>query len=278
MTDPARSPAIRYWIGDPPKPARTAGAVKQAGSWRVFPESGFAVCSVDGWFLRWDLSPLGYLATASHGHCDALHLSIWHDGEPVVIDPGTGSYHQDRALRDYLSSWDAHNGPHPPGLDFPERRGAFLWSAHHQAPRWTFPNASSISGELALPSGTGRRTITLLPEQNGWQVDDTFEPVTPGAGRGVQVFWQLPPKAVLTRASERCFLLKVGSADITIELSKSWTAITHGPAPVSRKPGAAGRDLRGFCSPAFRRVEAGPWLLLGAAETASAPLRTIFRT
>ncbi len=278
LAEPAASPAVHFWIGEPPKRSITIRSSPSPDLWRVFPESGFAACATDAWNLRWDLSPLGYLATASHGHCDALHLSLWHRGEPIVIDPGTGTYHYDRPLRDYLSSWDAHNGPHPSGLNFPERRGAFLWSAHHPAPRWTMPNASSMTAELTLPSGKARRTITRLLEQNGWQVDDAFEPGTPGSLEGVQVFWQLPPGAVLTRVKEKSFLLKIGSAAITIELSEGWTSVTEGPAPASRKSGAKGTDLRGFCSSAFRRVEAGPWLLLEAEEGASAPLRTTFRT
>jgi len=28
------------------------------------------------WILRWDLSPLGYLSTAAHGHANALHFHL----------------------------------------------------------------------------------------------------------------------------------------------------------------------------------------------------------
>jgi hypothetical protein len=78
-----------------------------AASWHRYPESGMVIWQEGDWFLRWDLSPLGYLSTASHGHCDALHLSLWYRGQAVIIDPGTGAYYTDKRLRDYLASWEA---------------------------------------------------------------------------------------------------------------------------------------------------------------------------
>src|SRR5262249_52887256 len=132
LTEPRRSSAIAYWIGDPPKEQPNPAVQDGPKPWRIYPHTGYAVARAGEWDLRWDLSPLGYLSTAGHGHCDALHLSIWWGDQAVLIDPGTGAYHADRPLRDYLASWQAHNGPHAVGTNFPERRGAFLWSAHHQ--------------------------------------------------------------------------------------------------------------------------------------------------
>src|SRR4030095_528012 len=62
------------------------------GEWCYFLDSGIGICESGFWWLRWDLSPLGYQATAAHGHLDALHLSIWFKGVGIVVDPGTGAY------------------------------------------------------------------------------------------------------------------------------------------------------------------------------------------
>src|SRR5215510_9478827 len=114
--------------------------------WFHFPDSGQCVARVGFWSLRWDLSPLGYLQTAAHGHLDALHLSIWVKGVAVVIDPGTGAYHADVRLRTWLASGAAHNGPCPcpDWQESPRRAGPFLWSGHHAPP------ALELHGSVAV--------------------------------------------------------------------------------------------------------------------------------
>ena len=92
FSDPASSPGIRFWLGDAPPPAPQPGCLPVAGDWLLFPASGQAVCWTGDWQLRWDLSPLGFLDPAAHGHLDALHVSLWLRGIALVIDPGTGAY------------------------------------------------------------------------------------------------------------------------------------------------------------------------------------------
>lgn len=278
------SPAIRFWLGKPPPTLASPSPATPAGAWRVFPHSGMAVARVDHWFLRWDLSPLGYLATAGHGHCDALHLSVWYRGEPFLIDPGTGAYHADRPLRDYLASWDAHNGPHPADLKFPERRGAFLWSGQHETPHWEAHPDGALSAELKVPRGVMRRTIRRLKPGNGWQIDDQFDPAAAGATDPIEVFWQLAPEAKVHRAGARKFRIRLGSSAVFLEPGPAWNEVEPGPrpdpAPDDRHP------LRGRCSSAFRRVETGPFVLLRAKASPDggtppggnrATLRTIIR-
>jgi hypothetical protein len=77
------------WFQGPPNLAITSGVKTLPEGWRLFPETGIAVNRSGEWFLRWDVSPLGYLQTAAHAHLDALHLSIWIDDSALVIDPGT---------------------------------------------------------------------------------------------------------------------------------------------------------------------------------------------
>src|SRR6185436_6214193 len=115
-------------------PAANPACVSGARDWLIYPDSGIAVCWSGDWNLRWDLSPLGYLSTAAHGHLDALHLSLWYKEMALVIDPGTGAYYGDTRLRAHLASWIAHNGPRPVELDFPKRLGSFLWSDAHANP------------------------------------------------------------------------------------------------------------------------------------------------
>ena len=144
-----------YWIGDPPElnppPGKGEPAhARKASDWWIYPDTGIAICESGFWFLRWDLSPPGYLKTAAHGHLDALHLSIWFDGVAVVIDPGTGAYYADENLRSWFASREAHNGPSPTRWSGPVRLGSFLWSSHHDLPRWTADTKSGLIGEWPL--------------------------------------------------------------------------------------------------------------------------------
>jgi hypothetical protein len=272
MIEPGSNSAIGYWLGSPPKPAQAAMVTTAAELWRVYPEAGYAVGQEKDWFLRWDLSPLGYLSTAGHGHCDALHLSLWYRGEPIFIDPGTGAYHADRTLRDYLGSWDAHNGPHPPRASFPERRGAFLWAAHHAKPYWEARADGSLLGELRLPNGVMHRSISRLAGDghDGWEISDAIIPAD-GTNSEVQVLWQFAPATTVLPLTPSTYRIQRASAALKIEFASGWTTVQFG-APDARTGKSA--PFYGVCSPAFRRIETAPFILLHGAAGETATLRT----
>ena len=86
--------ALRWWLGQPPQHAPnqfTSGLTVH--EWQAFPASGMAALRSHGWVARLDASPLGFGPLAAHGHCDALHFSVWDGSQAVLIDPGTGGYH-----------------------------------------------------------------------------------------------------------------------------------------------------------------------------------------
>lgn len=273
LNDSAESPAIRYWLGDAPKPLHASNIVNGAQGWQIYPNTGYAIYRTGDWFLRWDLSPLGFLATAGHGHCDALHLSVWFRGEPVFIDPGTGAYHANRPLRDYLASWEAHNGPHPVPAAFPERRGAFLWSGHHELPRWQKLSDLSMRAELRLPTGTMHRTITRLESENGWQMDDGFQAGDSARSVPIQVLWQLAPGAILQNAAPGSYQIQIRQTALGVVLDPQWKVTVPGQASSPTTP-TDRADFRGSCAPAFRRIEKGPFLLLAGSVQGSSTLQT----
>jgi hypothetical protein len=138
--------------GEPPAWAPRTSKLAEASGGIVCPNSQIVIERWNSWVLRFDVSPLGYLKTAAHGHLDALHISVWYRGVAIVVDPGTGVYYPDPALRAYLASWPAHNGPHPAGVEFPKRLGPFLWSNHHAVPKLRHATGE-VTGELELPAG-----------------------------------------------------------------------------------------------------------------------------
>lgn len=252
---PESSPALRFWLGTE-LPAKGSDATNPSGSWQIFPESGIAVHRSENWMARWDVSALGYLATAAHGHLDALHLSLWRRGVAIVIDPGTGAYYADEALRTHLASWEAHNGPHAVGRDFPKRLGPFLWSRHHADPNLKPGSDSGLLGELKLPSGIARRKVTMLPREEGWRVEDRFQP-DGRADYGFAVHWQFAPQSQLEQIGERKFRVTRHGQTVEVVVDANWSSVE----PVfDRRDGS----FDGICSPVFRETCFAPCLKLTA--------------
>ena len=258
--DPASS-EMRFWLGEAPALAPARAVKSPARDWTFYPQSGLAMGRAGDWTLRWDLSPLGYLSTAAHGHLDALHLSVWLGGVALIVDPGTGAYYSNERLRDYLASWAAHNGPHPTGLDYPRRLGTFLWSEHHCVPQWQAESESKVSGSLELPGWKVQRSILRLKEGDGWEIADTCVSGPGLAPSEFTVGWQFAPGARLEATGERVFKLARQGVALMIQLDPAWDRIE------AFNPSGAVNDKMisdgtGACSPAFRKVMVGPQLRL----------------
>jgi Heparinase II/III-like protein/Heparinase II/III N-terminus len=78
----------------------------------AFPSGGYYTMR-DGWletdkFLVIDCGPVGALS-GGHGHADTLSIDVSIKGRPMLIDPGTYSYHESREMRDHFRSTAAHN-------------------------------------------------------------------------------------------------------------------------------------------------------------------------
>jgi len=280
FTEAHSSPALHWWLGNPPEPIEPAACVRAADDWLVFPDSGQAVCWSGDWLARWDLSPLGYLSTAAHGHLDALHFSLWLDGVALVIDPGTGAYYGDTRLRAWLADWEAHNGPHPPKMPFPKRLGPFLWGQHHEAPHWTVLDPQTLAAEMALPHGVASRHVRRVQdaEGDGWQIEDLFTPASAETARGFRVCWQFAPGTRVNASFEspRFFHAERQGRRFTIGIDSAWTELRHIPETNASLAFPVVGDLEGLCSPAFRRILSGPRIELTALGANPTRYRTTF--
>jgi hypothetical protein len=261
-----KSPAITYWLGQPPQ--LPPSPVTKSALWSIYPQSGIAFCEHAAWQLRWDLSPLGYLKTAAHGHLDALHLSLWQNGVAMVIDPGTGCYYADKKLRNWLASRAAHNGPCPVGEEWPKRLGPFLWKEHHPVPTWQQRAASkdlpaAMLAELVLAQEKIQRAVTLLPDGRGISVADGL---LPGADSVTEftVRWQFAPGSSVKRLSEREFVLTRSGQSLHIQLDPAWERVEL----VEQR---AGDSLEGIVSQRFRETQWAPYLKLYGRGTGDKP-------
>lgn len=232
--------ALNFWLGDAPMchPESAVGT----GGWWVAKGSGMAVMERAGWKVRVDASPLGFGKLAAHGHCDALHASIWDGEEALVIDPGTGGYSGSQEARAWLASWSAHNGPQPlGGHAVPRRAGTFLWTAHH--PR---PEVEDRCGELhvRMSSGGGRffRRVRFLEGTGQIAILDSEL-----SGQAFLVRWHLSPD---------CEVHCIDPATSIFRITRGTRQWTMSFLLGSESDGV--EIVSGTCSPAFGNIRPCP--------------------
>ncbi|MGZ8938580.1 MAG: heparinase II/III domain-containing protein, partial [Limisphaerales bacterium] len=264
--DSSKSAALRYWWGDF---CSEKGAI---GRWEN--RESYSVFRSEDWFMRFDHSALGYLSMAPHGHLDALHVSVWFRGEPVIIDPGTGGYYADKTVRDYLAGWSAHNGPHlrTPPESFPKRYGTFLWGAHHKEPGARAVSPVEVSAEFELPYGKATRSVTFVPETNSIRIRDTFSHADRSAP--VVTRWKFAPEYLVANPVPGTFQIGAGANVVRLQISAEWKAASsyNPPAELRGKTsatlgGLASVPLASVVSPAFRSLSSASFLTLeGSGE------------
>jgi hypothetical protein len=268
LQESPRSAALTYWLGEAPSVttsvnpgAHTDPDIAGTAGWRVFPETGLVLCETDLWRLRWDVSPLGYLSTAAHGHLDALHLSVWLQGVAVVVDPGTGAYYSDHRLRTWLASRAAHNGPCPEEPEQPRRLGPFLWARQHPVPSFRAAGKARVA-DLDLWGTRIWRRIVPVDGGRGYHVEDDC--ISKGNRPApFRVRWQFAPDSLVEELAARRFSVERAGIGIIVQVGEDWATVRVG---------------EGIVSPAFRKICRAPFLELSARSGGNRPLRTTFLT
>jgi hypothetical protein len=207
----SRPKPAEYWILG----RRTAGAGRNDAPavWpsRVLPDSGYFVSrSAGGSHLVFDAGPHGFL-NGGHAHSDALSIVLTVDGEPVFVDPGTGSYTFDRDARDRFRSSRMHNTLILNGRDHALPRGPFHWQTRADARLLV----ARCGAEMDFAAGTHagyapfhhvRAVLTI--HGGGWLVVDH---VTGPGEIATDTWWHLHPAWTPCVAGDRVELR--GAAD-----------------------------------------------------------------
>lgn len=75
-----------------------------------------------------DHGPLGMPPKYSHGHADALSVTLYRKERAILVDPGTYSYTGAPELRNYFRSTKAHNTATIDNLDQATSKMLFMWT------------------------------------------------------------------------------------------------------------------------------------------------------
>jgi hypothetical protein len=135
------APEESFWLlADPrlaPRRRHAQAKAHNRGSGALTDTGYYVSRSPRGDHLVVDGGAHGYL-NGGHAHADALSLSLTVAGIPFLVDPGTGAYTVDAALRDRLRSSHMHNTLVIDGRSQSTVRGPFSWgrTANSRVRRW----------------------------------------------------------------------------------------------------------------------------------------------
>ena len=268
---PSSGQALEYWMGEARWDLSFEISNCKAGEWRHLHANGYAMRRDGDWTTRWDLSPLGLGSMAAHGHLDALHVSMWLRGVAMVIDPGTGSYHADKPLRNWLASRSAHNAACPHGYAWPMRLGPFLWSQTHVPPTFTFSNNRSVHMGSCLLKGkmdSIQRHLKLADGEIAVQDHSFAKGFLPG---DFSVRWQFAPDSRVEDMGQRRYRVTRHGVSMEVQVSPDWAEVWCVMEQIQVGKADPDAPLAGTVSSAFRKTVWAPYLKLVARPQGDKP-------
>ena len=182
-------------------------------------ETGYYVSRHGGTHVIVDGGPHGY-QNAGHAHADALAVTMTLRGMPLLIDPGTGCYTVDAALRDRLRSTALHNTVTVDDRPQSMPGAPFQWArtADGRVARWRTNDGfdyfdGSHDGYGAI---THRRRVLVLHDAMVLVAD-----LVEGGATRAAAHWHLDPRwqvkidrsrATLSAAGDRVGIFTVGAS------------------------------------------------------------------
>ena len=111
-------------------------------------------------YVHLDAAPLGFLSIAAHGHADALSWVLHVDGQPIITDVGTYTYHTEPEWRSYFIGTLAHNTIRVDKQDQAKSTGPTMWTNHYQVKVLRTETSSTHDLVVAEHSGYRRLGVT----------------------------------------------------------------------------------------------------------------------
>ena len=177
-------------------------------------------------YLHFDASPLGFLSLAAHGHSDALSVILTLDGNPILVDAGTYTYHTEKNWRKYFVSTIAHNTISIDRINQAEYIGPTMWLKHYDVEILNAVQQPDVEIAIAKHSGYNRincsheRRVEFTRERELFVITD--EITVNNESHKIFQPWHLHPEVIVENINSHTFILQHPKADrkLKIELSQ----------------------------------------------------------
>jgi len=231
--------------------SRSAPAAEPVPS-TALPDTGYFVSrSSTGDHLVLDAGPHGF-QNCGHAHADALSMTLTLRGVPLLVDPGTGCYTVNMALRDRFRSSQMHNTLVLDGRSQSEPNGPFHWARTAAASLRRWRTNGGFDYFDATHDGYGaivhRRHVFAIHDDIivvADLVEEDPEESADGREHTATVHWHLDPRWTADTHQRRARLV-AGSERAELVVSPGATLDRFSADPVSGL---------GWRAPAYGRIE-----------------------
>lgn len=170
-------------------------------------------------YLHFDAAPLGFLSIAAHGHADALSVILHVDGRPVLVDPGTFTYHTHKEWRKYFVGTVAHNTVRVDGENQARQAGPTMWLNHYKV------NVLSEARDAvtATHNGYSKKGISHVRKVEYNRAADEFlitDTLTSAGPFAVEIPFHLHPLAVVELRGNVARIAVSGARSIEMEFDE----------------------------------------------------------
>lgn len=143
-----------------------------------------------------DHGPLGMQPNYSHGHADALSVTMYRNGRAILVDPGTYSYTGAPKLRNYFRSTKAHNTATVNHLDQATKKMLFMWSKPYTCDLQDLRSEHDLHTAVAKHNGFKALGIDhvrriILHHEHGLFVFDDFLGQDHSFEHTFEIYWHI---------------------------------------------------------------------------------------
>ena len=163
-------------------------------------------------YLHFDAAPLGFLSIAAHGHADALSIALHLDGDPILVDIGTFTYHTDKEWRNYFISTLAHNTVCIDGMNQAYQAGPTMWLNHYKTEILEVLQLDETEQVVAKHTGYNKsgcshqRTVNFNRSKEVFVIVDEVE--VNNKPHAIFQPWHLHPEVEIEKMDAQIFSLK----------------------------------------------------------------------